>query len=83
MIIALLVVLGIFIAFAVAVGCELSDAQWAIQQHIDGHKFSEMSASNKERVYRAKLGAELLLIFCILMGIGSLVMAFIILMMNF
>ena len=83
MIIALLVVLGIFIAFAVAVGCELSDAQWAIGQHIDGYKFSEMRPLSQERVYRAKLGAELLLILCIFMGVGSLVMAFIILMMNF
>lgn len=80
MTIAFLIVLGIFIIFVVAVGCGFSDAIWAIKKYIQGDRIIDDSTSNRERVYRALLGANLLVILCIFFGMlalfGGLIIVF-------
>lgn len=75
-----LIVLGIFIIFMMAVGCGFSDASWAIKKYIQGDKIGDVSPSSRERIFRAKLGADLLIVLCIFFGLaalfGGLIVAF-------
>lgn len=75
--------MAIFIVFAVAAGCGLSDATWAIKKYIEGDRFSEDPASVRERVFRAKLGADLLMGLCIILGFMALFGGVFILLANY
>ena len=70
--IAIFIILGIIILFAVAVGCELSDARWVIERYVNGHNSCADSNSDRERAYRALLGAKLVMGICVFLGCASL-----------
>lgn len=71
MTIALIVVLGLFIIFAIATGCMCSDASWAVQKYIQGDEISDDDSSDKERIYRTKLAADLMMGMSIMFGVAS------------
>lgn len=71
MTIALIVVICIFVVFAIVAGCAFSDANWVIQKYLCGDDADKDCPSDRERIYRAKLGTDLMLILCVIFGVAS------------
>lgn len=67
--IALSITLAFLILYTVVVGCTCSDASWSVQKYIQGDKISDDGQSNKERIYRTKLAAELMMGISIMVGV--------------
>lgn len=67
----LAVTLGLFLIFAIVTGCTCSDASWAVQKYIQNDKISDDCSSDKERIYRTKLAADLMMGMSIMFGVTS------------
>lgn len=80
--IAIFIILGIIILFAVVVGCELSDARWVIERYVTGHNACADSNSERERTYRALLGANLVMGICVFLGCAALFTGIVIMLAN-
>lgn len=57
--------------FTIVMGCTCSDASWAIQKYIQGDRISDDRTNSMERVYRAKLAADLMMGLSIMFGVAS------------
>lgn len=71
MTIMLVVTLILFLIFAIVTGCTCSDTSWAVQKYIQGDKISDDVPSDRERIYRSKLAADLMMGLSILFGVTS------------
>lgn len=67
--IALSITLVFLILYAIVTGCACSDASWSVEKYIQGDRMTDDCRSDKERIYRSKLAAELMVGISIMMGV--------------